>query len=188
VAVTGGSRTYNKLDGVSYAVETWDPVTGRWSTGAAAQKPRLYHSTALLLTDGTLLTLGGGAPGPVLNLNAEIYYPPYLFARDGSGALAPRPTIAAAPTMVRPGMSFKAVVGAGTSVGRVTLVRYGSSTHSLNVDQRFINLAFRQTGDEVAVAAPANANVLLPGYYMLFVFDRAGVPSLAKTLLVPAPA
>ena len=48
-------------------------------------KDRLYHSTSLLLPDGSVLTAGGGAPGPVTNLNAEIYYPPYLFKKDGSG-------------------------------------------------------------------------------------------------------
>ena len=45
---------------------------------------RLYHSAALLLPDATVLTLGGGANGPQLNLNAEIYYPPYLFNADGT--------------------------------------------------------------------------------------------------------
>ena len=68
----------NQLTGVAYQVEIWDPATGHWTAGASAAVPRLYHSNALLLTDATVLTGGGGAPGPLANLNAEIYYPPYL--------------------------------------------------------------------------------------------------------------
>ena len=77
VLVTGGSTVPNQLTGVAYQVEIWDPATGHWTAGASAAEPRLYHSNALLLTDATVLT-GGGAPGPLANLNAEIYYPPYL--------------------------------------------------------------------------------------------------------------
>jgi hypothetical protein len=187
VVVTGGSRVYNQLVDVANAVEIWDPATGRWSAGAVAQKPRLYHSSALLLPDGTVLTLGGGAPGPVLNLNAEIYYPPYLFARDGSGRFAPRPAIVAAPATLPLGTVFGVSVGNSAAIGRVTLVRAGSSTHGLNVDQRFLDLKFTQQGDRLTVTAPADARVAIPGYYMLFVFDRAGVPSVAKIVKVPVP-
>ena len=73
VLVTGGSKVKNELIGVVYAATIWNPVTGQWTPGASAVKPRLYHSTALLLTDGSVLTAGGGASGPVTNLNAEIY-------------------------------------------------------------------------------------------------------------------
>ncbi len=187
VAVTGGSRVANQLVGVANAVEIWDPATGRWTTGAAAQKPRLYHSSALLLADGTVLTLGGGAPGPVLNLNAEIYHPPYLFARDGSGRLAPRPTIVAAPATLPLGSIAEVTVGAGAEISRVTLVRAGSATHAVNVDQRFLELHFTQAGDRLAVTAPADARVAIPGYYLLFAFDRAGVPSVARIVKVPVP-
>lgn len=187
VAVTGGSRVYNQLVDVANAVEIWDPATGQWSTGAVAQKPRLYHSSALLLPDATVLSLGGGAPGPVLNLNAEIYYPPYLFARDGSGTLAPRPSITAAPPTLPLGTVFGVSVGSGVTVGRVTLVRAGSSTHGVNVDQRFLELNFTQQGGRLTVTAPTDARVAIPGYYMLFVFDRAGVPSVAKIVKVPIP-
>ena len=75
VLVTGGSAVANQLTGVAYAATIWNPATGQWTLGASAVKPRLYHSTALLLPDGSVLTAGGGAPGPVKNLNAEIYYP-----------------------------------------------------------------------------------------------------------------
>ena len=72
VLVNGGSAVDTQLTGVAYAAAIRDPVTGQWTLGASAVKPRLYHSTALLLPDGSVLTAGGGAPGPVNNLNAEI--------------------------------------------------------------------------------------------------------------------
>jgi hypothetical protein len=188
VALTGGSKVYNQLVDVANAVEIWDPATGGWSTGAVAQKPRLYHSSALLLPDATLLTMGGGAPGPVLNLNAEVFYPPYLFAADGSGALAPRPSIVAAPGTLPLAQPFALRVDAGQEIGRVTLVRTGSTTHGLNLDQRFLELPFTQSGEEIVAMAPADERAAIPGYYLLFVFDQAGVPSIAKIVLIPAPA
>lgn len=80
VLVNGGRGKSAELglDHANYAAQIWDPATRAWSEGARAEKPRLYHSTSLLLPDATVLTAGGGAPGPVKNLNAEIYYPPYL--------------------------------------------------------------------------------------------------------------
>ncbi len=87
VFVSGGSAENNTATNVSYTSEIFNPATNTWSDGATAQRMRLYHSTSLLLRDGTVLTMGGGVPGPETNLNAEIYYPSYLFASDGS--LAP---------------------------------------------------------------------------------------------------
>jgi len=75
VMVNGGSSVGNVLDGAAYATEIWDPQTGQWTLGALAAKPRRYHSNSLLLQDGSVFTGGGGAPGPVRNMNAEIYYP-----------------------------------------------------------------------------------------------------------------
>ena len=126
VLVTGGSAVANQLTGVAYAAEIWDPATGQWTLGANAAKPRLYHSIALLLPDGSVLTAGGGAPGPVNNLNAEIYYPPYLY--DASGQPATRPSLLSAPAIVQLSVNrqFAAAVGAGNQISRVTLLRTGS--------------------------------------------------------------
>jgi hypothetical protein len=55
---------------VAYHTEIWHPTTGQWTLGASAAKPRLYHSTALLLPDPSVLTAGGGASGPIKNVNA----------------------------------------------------------------------------------------------------------------------
>ncbi len=62
------------------------------ASAPAASIYRGYHSTAILMQNGTLLSAGGGAPGPFSNQNAEIYYPPYLFTSvNGQVGLAPRP-------------------------------------------------------------------------------------------------
>ena len=80
---------------------------------------------------------------------------------------------------------FTATVGSGNQISRVTLVRTGSVTHSFNPDQRFQRLSFTQAGQTLTITLPTtDPNVVLPGYHMLFVFDQAGVPSVAKIVHV----
>ena len=143
------------------------------------------HSTALLLPDGSVLTAGGGAPGPVKNLNAEIYYPGYLY--DASGQPAARPSLVAAPGLLQLHLNqqFAATVGSAAPIGRVTLVHTGAVTHTFDSGQRFLDLGFAQAGQTLTITLPTtDPNVVLPGYYMLFVFDQAGVPSIAAIVLV----
>jgi hypothetical protein len=187
VVVTGGSAVANKLTNVDYQAQIWDPATGHWTAGASATKPRLYHSNALLLSDATVLTAGGGAPGPVTNLNAEIYYPPYLYNADGTPAT--RPTIVATDMpSYDPGATLNATVGPTDEIARLTLLRSGSATHSNNADQRFIELPFTQTGQTVTTTLPSDTTVLIPGYYLLFAINTAGVPSVAAIFPVTANA
>jgi Domain of unknown function (DUF1929)/Glyoxal oxidase N-terminus/Galactose oxidase, central domain len=183
VLINGGSAAQNVLTGVAYQAQIWDPATGHWTAGASAVKARLYHSNALLLPDATVLTGGGGAPGPVKNLNSEIYYPPYLYA--ASGAAARRPVISAiASTFVNPGDTLNITVGATDIISHLTFIRTGSATHSFNTDQRFINLVSTQEGQNVTAVLPTDNTTLLPGYYMLFAFSAAGVPSVATIVNV----
>jgi hypothetical protein len=186
VLVSGGSTADNQALNVAYHTELWNPTTGAWTIGASASRMRLYHSISLLLPDGRVLTAGGGAPGPVTNLNGEIYEPPYLFKSDGSGALAARPTIQSAPLQMAWGTSFSVQVQSATAVSKVALVKTGSATHSFDFDQRYLVPAFTQSGGTVTVQAPANATLAPPGNYLLFVFDGAGVPSVAKILRLGA--
>jgi hypothetical protein len=133
-----------------------------------------------------VLTGGGGAPGPVRQLNAEIYYPPYLYKQDGSGEPAARPTITSAPAAVRLNQTFTVQVAAGHQIRRATLLRSGSDTHAFNADQRFFELASSQSGQTVTLTAPSDANLALPGWYLLFLFNDAGTPSIAKIVRVSA--
>ncbi len=184
VVVTGGSRQANQLIGVNYQALIWDPKTGKWTVGASTPTnsayARLYHSNALLLPDATILVSGGGAPGPVANTNAQIYYPPYLY--NSAGGLATRLRITSAPAKLNWGQTFDLGTNQSASVARVTLIKTGSVTHSFNTEARFIELSFTKSGNKVKVKAPANANIATPGRYLLFVLDGQGVPSVAKVV------
>jgi Domain of unknown function (DUF1929) len=186
VWVNGGSAGGNVLATAVYTSELWNPLTGAWTVTASAAKARLYHSNALLLADATVLTGGGGSPGPVSQFNAEIYYPPYLFNADGSWA--ERPQIAAlSATTVGWGQTLTVWTGAAAPVSKVNLLRVGSATHALNNDQRFLTLPFVQSGSRLDATLPAAPNLAPPGYYMLFVLDEQGVPSHGKVIRI-APA
>jgi YVTN family beta-propeller protein len=193
VAVTGGTRFGNNggADAV-YEAELWNPVTGTWATGARAAQIRVYHSAAILLPNGTVLSTGGGAPGPVNNLNAEIYYPPYLFraASAGGAELAPRTELTAISALKASyGETLEADLSRADAVGSVVLVGASSVTHSFNTTQRRLELEFTQAGTRLAIAMPPSANAAPPGYYVLFVLDAAGVPSPGVILGVgPATA
>ena len=181
VFVSGGSMVSNVANGVAYTAKIWNPANNGWTTAATAAKMRLYHSVSMLLPDGRVLTAGGGAPGPVINLNGEIYTPPYLYQQDWTATLAARPSITSAPATMSWGQAIK-VTADVAGVSKVTLVRRGSVTHTVDFDQRFINLSFTASGTNLTVTTPASATVAPPGYYMLFVFNSAGVPSVAKII------
>jgi hypothetical protein len=195
VLATGGNSSGASLvdlaNGV-YAAELWNPATGTWRTLAAMQVTRQYHSTALLLPDGRVLSAGGGICGTCddvgyLAKNAEIYSPPYLFAPDGSGALATRPAITSAPETVGYGAAFQVTSPDAASISKVALVRLGAVTHSNNMDQRYVPLSFTAGAGSLTATAPANANIAPPGVYMLFVVNSAGVPSVAAMVGVGVP-
>jgi hypothetical protein len=46
--------------------------------------------------------------------------------------------------------------------------------------QRFVRLPLIVDGDGTVATVPESRGSVPPGYYMLFVVDSAGVPSLAK--------
>jgi hypothetical protein len=152
VVGTSGSQVDNQLVGVNNSAEVWNPATGTWLVGPSGVNARLYHGNALLLPDGSVLVSGGGAPGPLTNLNAEIYYPSYLY--DASGAFAARPTITSNPATLDIGTHFTLTTGGAGTIKRVTLVKTGSTTHSYNMDQRFIELYYTANGNQLDVMAP----------------------------------
>jgi hypothetical protein len=175
VLVTGGSGGggFDNQNSPVYPAEMWDPATGTWSTMASITTYRGYHSTALLLPDGRVVSAGGEQTGA----SAEIYSPPYLF----NGA---RPTITSGPSSVKYGNTFFVATPDATAITQVTWIRLGSVTHSFNQNQRLNHLTFAQATGGLNITAPANANIAPPGHYMLFLLNSQGVPSIAKIIQI----
>ena len=187
VLVTGGSGVANTLTAVTNKAEIWNPDTGKWKLGASGSRPRLYHSFALLLPDASVLVGGGGATddSPLDNFLSEIYYPPYLY--KASGGFAGRPVIESAPDTLAPGLDFSMQVSGAGPVSRVTLLQTGAPTHSINVQQRFVDLPFTTDSNMLFVEMHDRATDVPPGYYLLFVINDSGVPSVGKIVRINVP-
>ena len=161
--------------------ELWSPTTETWKTLASMSAPRLYHSEGLLLPDGRVLISGGGRfnddTEPVYQYSAEFFSPPYLFKNSGE-----RPTITSAPSQLSYGKNFTVATPNAAQIAMVSLIRFGSVTHSINMSQRFLRLSFTAGSGSLSIVAPANANLAPPGNYMLFIVDTTGVPSVAAAV------
>jgi hypothetical protein len=70
------------------------------------------------------------------------------------------------------------------AVGSVVMMRAGAVTHSFDMDQRLIGLSFTTGSGTISVTAPANANLAPPGWYMIFILDSTGVPSVGSFLQI----
>jgi hypothetical protein len=169
VLATGGTRAGDDIEQAVYAAEVWDPASATWTTMASMEVARMYHLTALLLPDGRVLSMGGNG-----RLNAEIYSPPYLFA-------GPRPTVSSAPDRLEYETSFEVGTPDAADIASAVLVRLSAVTHAFNQEQRYVPLSFEAAGSgSLTVRAPQHARLAPPGYYMLFLINTAGVPSMAE--------
>lgn len=192
VLATGGNSSGAELISMGnnvYDAELWDPATGQWTVLKTAEKRRQYHSTALLMPDGRVFTGGGGICGTCHNVgylekNFEIFTPPYLYDKNGSGALAERPAITFAPDTADYAEEFAVETPIPNNISQAVMMRMSSVTHSVNFEQRRVPLTFTKTETGLNVLAPANANIAPPGFYMLFLIDNAGVPSVAKIMQI----
>ena len=167
--------------------ELWDPATQTFTPLPPMGVPRNYHSVALLLPDARVLSAGSGLCGSCAtnHPNAQILTPHYLLKEDGSPAT--RPVITKAPATATHGTRI--TVSTGSEVAAFALVRLGSTTHTVNNDQRRIPLQFTRNGaNAYSLAIPGNPGVALPGYYMLFALNAAGTPSVSKMIRVDGAA
>jgi hypothetical protein len=182
--ITNGSRDYRGRGASdNHTARLYHPATNSLSVVADPRVGRNYHSSALLLPDGRVLTIGSdplfrdkkNTIAGEFDQRIEIYTPPYLFR----GA---RPVIEDAPPTASPGTSFTATVtGTATSA---RLIRPGSATHMLNTDQRSVALALATTDGGVSLTVPNEPALVPPGPYLLFVTDQAGVPSIGRWITV----
>ncbi|HKS75404.1 MAG TPA: galactose oxidase-like domain-containing protein [Terriglobales bacterium] len=153
------------------------PVLGTVTSAGANATQRLYHSVALLLPDATVWLAGGNPSRGTYNNTMEIYQPAYLFNSDGT--LATRPSIASAPASISYGNTFSVTTPDAANISSAVLVRNGAVTHAFGMDQRMVGMSFTVGSGALTITAPPNGNIAPPGYYMLFLLNSSGVPSLA---------
>ncbi|MEM7307289.1 MAG: galactose oxidase early set domain-containing protein [Planctomycetota bacterium] len=172
-------------DGLPYSVEEGNPLDDRedeiW---------RGYHTVALLLPDGRVMVTGGRAGGanssPIERASVQFLSPPYMFQE--------RPVINTAPSTMTAGSGQVYTVTSSSPINEVVLVGFGSMTHSVDMNQRHLQLRkveavpiegpMPMLSYVAAVKAPSK-RWAPPGYYMLFVLTGPNrVPSEAKIVQV----
>lgn len=190
VLATGGTNApgFNTAptDSRVLAAELWDPATEQWTPLGRMSHQRVYHSAALLLPDGRVLSVGSGEPaatGLSDDYTAEIFSPPYLFNPDGTPAA--RPPLNGAPLSIGYGQSFPVQTSDPASIARVTWIRLSSVTHSFNQNQRMNSLTYSTSGTTgLVINAPGDSRQAPPGHYLLFLINHAGVPSVGKIIKI----
>ncbi|MGC2182388.1 MAG: IPT/TIG domain-containing protein, partial [Terriglobales bacterium] len=178
ILALGGSVNDEDASTASLNADLYDPVSDSFSSAGANSFPRLYHSVALLLPDATVWVAGGNPSRGYYESHMEIYKPAYLF--NSSGGLAARPTITSAPSAISWNGAFTVSTPDAANISSVVLSRPGASTHSFDMEQRLVGMAFTTGNGTLTVTAPPNGNIAPPGYYMLFLVNTSGVPSVAK--------
>ncbi|CAG8975951.1 hypothetical protein HYALB_00007082 [Hymenoscyphus albidus] len=185
------------LDALLY--EPNKPKGQRFSTLATSEIPRLYHSVALLLLDGTLMVTGSNpvempmlqadANNPyVTDFRVEIYTPPYL---QGDNANRRPTNIAISSLAIKAdGSNFQIqfTAPANAKEVKVSLYHGGFVTHSVHMGHRMLDLdvsGFTAGGTQqsITVAGPPNLNVAPPGPYVVYVLVD-GVPGIGQFVSV----
>ena len=187
VFVTGGSLKQESEPLARLQPEIYDPATNAWTVMASSTVARLYHSTALLLPDGRVLAAGGNPEGgthvqwdqdPEEEMRLEIFSPPYLFKGN-------RPIVTAAPANCTYGETIRIDSPQAANIRWVSLVAPGVTTHSFDMNQRLVDFEIvDRLATSLRARAPSNINVAPPGWYMLFLVDTSGVPSVAEWIHV----
>src|SRR5581483_3452796 len=187
VLAEGGSVNNESPDPAGKQADLYDPVSNSMSSGGTASYSRLYHSTALLLPDATVMSMGSN-PGPrgLYEPAIEIYLPPYLFDANDR-PITNRPSITGVSTQVLGyNAPFSVSYSSSSMISSAVLIRLGSSTHAFDMEQRLIGLCGPSPQPScsglgtLSLTTPPNGNIAPPGYYMLFILDSAGVPSVAS--------
>ena len=188
VFISGGTQDGNDNTAILQP-EIYDSNTGEWRyVEEGASQIRNYHSTALLLADGSVWHSGGNvdcrpssSSDDTRNRTVEIYRPWYF--------CWPRPKLEQVTARVRHGEEFSIITPDAANINEVVLVRLSSFTHAFNPDQRHIELEFArdpENADRLRAFMPRNPAVAIVGYYLCFVLDENRVPSIGQFIQVRA--
>src|SRR5262249_22849089 len=150
ILATGGRAIGNDSSSCTRNPQIWAVASGTWNDAASATdslagdpNPRNYHSAAILLPDGRVLTTGGEGKNNDKRFTASVYEPPYLFRSDDS--YATRPAVQAGPVTAPYGRTLTYTLtngNLGPNIVSIGLIRPGSATHAFDQNQRYVPLGF----------------------------------------------
>ncbi|KAF8198084.1 glyoxal oxidase [Pholiota molesta] len=172
------------------------PKGSRWSADGlqASTVPRLYHSSALLLPDGSVM-VSGSNPNPDYTYRTELFYPSYFNERrpQPQGILAqlsyggPYFNISLDSTDLSGDVN-------NANLTKVVIIRPGFSTHAMNMGQRYVELETSYTAFQANNTAiihvrqlPPNPAIIVPGPALVFVVVN-GVPSVGLQVMLGSGA
>ncbi|KAG8760001.1 hypothetical protein FRC12_009642, partial [Ceratobasidium sp. 428] len=177
------------------------PAGSRWSRKGLSDSSvaRMYHSSATLLPDGSILVAGSN-PNVDYNVGKGIKYPTeYRVERFYPSYYSQRrPEPEGLLSQLGYGGSYFNVtlssddLGGNSSIistAKVIIIRPGFSTHALNMGQRYIELQSTYTGNEDRSGTlhvsqlPPNPAVFPPGPALVFLVVN-GVPSVGQQIMV----
>jgi len=178
VLANGGSMMEESGADATFEAEIYHPDTGggpgNWTMAATSRVARLYHSVALLMPDGKVITSGSNPARKTEELRIEVFWPPYLFGGQ-------RPACTPSGAEAHYGGTLAAAVPDAGRITSACLIRPGATTHSTDGEQRLVDLPYTQSGpDELTFELPSAKTIAPPGWYMLFVLNTSGVPSEAS--------
>jgi hypothetical protein len=174
VLAHGGNGSSENAPTAVLESEIYHPDTNSWALAAKSQVPRMYHSIALLLPDGRVLSAGSNPNRRDDELRLEILHPPYLF----KGA---RPFIDMAPEEIQYGQTIAIHTPQARDIKWVELIWPMATTHSCETGQRIVDVPFEvRDFCHIQASIPKEQNLAPPGWYMLFLVNRPGIPSVAK--------
>jgi hypothetical protein len=191
VLETGGAE-YVRTEDVHEAA-IFNPSTNEFTAVASDPVGRDYHSEALLLPDGRVITLGSNPVDEATGQQSfetriSLYEPPYLFkgSRPVIELIDGRANEAAADgttetTQWEYGTEHLISYSSASPIRSAVLIRPGAVTHSSDPNQREVALPITADADgQATVQLTPNDDIAPPGYYMVFLVNSKGVPSVAQ--------
>ena len=149
-----------------------------WQEVASPTVPRMYHSTCVLLPNGSVLTMGTTAGGTVES-RFEIYKPWYM----QSGVT--RPVFTGSSPVLKQGVTHEATWTGPASIKTASLIKLTSITHSSDPNQRSIDVPVTPVNwGRVKLSIPASGGIIPPGMYMLTLVDWQGIPSESRIVQI----
>ena len=175
VLAVGGGEGWGAYSNPVYQPEIYNPANNTWTLMNSQQVQRTYHSTALLVPDGRVVS--AGSDWGTMEQTYEVFSPPYLFKGT-------RPSITSAPSSLTYGQNFTITTPNAASIIRVALIKVASTTHATRFDERFVDLKFSIGSGQITATAPPSGAYAPPGYYMLDILNSNGVPAVMPFVLL----